>query len=131
MRLLLDTHTFLWAASERSKLPASAIEAIEDQSNEVFVSAISLWEITIKSRINKLQLGWNDDLIGAAVKAGFAPIALSPEEAATYDELKETEHGDPFDRMLAWQAITRKLTLVSGDKEFKRFEKEGLRLFWK
>ena len=130
MRFLLDTHTFLWAVSDRSKLPLSARAAIEDQSNEVFVSAISLWEITIKTRINKLHLGSDVDLIEAAGTAGFAPIDLTPEEAASYGRLTEATHGDPFDRMLIWQAISRGLTLVSGDRAFGKFEKHGLNLLW-
>lgn len=131
MRLLLDTHTFLWAISEPAKLPALARSAIEDQSNEVFLSAISLWEIAIKVRTKKLKLGSNDDLIEAALKGGFMPISLTPEDASTYGELTEATHGDPFDRMLIWQAISRKMILVSGDAEFKRFKRDGLKLLWK
>lgn len=130
MRLLLDTHTFLWAISEPAKLPALARAVIEERSNEVFLSAISLWEISIKVRKKRLKLGSNDDLISAALNGGFIPISLSSEEAATYGQLTEATHGDPFDRMLIWQAISRKLTLVSGDKEFERFRNDGLKMLW-
>lgn len=58
-------------------------------------------------------------------------MPLLPDEAATYGNLTEETHNDPFDRMLIWQAISRKLVLVSGDSEFKRFKKDGLRLLWK
>ncbi|MEO8649773.1 MAG: type II toxin-antitoxin system VapC family toxin [Acidobacteriota bacterium] len=131
MRLLLDTHTFLWALSAPSKLPKNARTEIESRSNEVFVSAISFWEIAIKTRIKKLKLGWDDDLIVATQNVGFVPIALTPEEAASYGELTESTHGDPFDRMLIWQAIQRNLTLVSGDPEFNKFKSDGLKLLWK
>ena len=131
MRLLLDTHTFLWAVSEPQRLSAKARKAIEDKSNLTFVSAIALWEITIKVRIGKLDLGWDDDLITAALNAGIEPLPLTPEEAATYGDLSEQTHTDPFDRILIWQAISRKLTLVSGDPEFKKFKKDGLKLLWK
>ena len=131
MRLLLDTHTFLWAVSEPKLLSAKARQAIEDKSNLTFVSAIALWEITIKVRIGKLDLGWDDDLITAALNAGIEPLPLTPEEAATYGDLSEQTHTDPFDRILIWQAILRKLTLVSGDPEFKKFKKNGLKLLWK
>lgn len=131
MRLLLDTHTFLWAVSEPTRLPIKARQAIENKTNQAFVSAIGLWEITIKVRIGKLDLGWDDDLITAALNAGIEPLPLTPEEAATYDELAESSHNDPFDRMLIWQAIQRDMVLVSGDPEFKKFKSDGLRLLWK
>ncbi|MEP6787771.1 MAG: type II toxin-antitoxin system VapC family toxin, partial [Acidobacteriota bacterium] len=62
---------------------------------------------------------------------GFTPIALTPDEAVTQDNLKENTHFDPFDRMLIWQAISRKMTVVSGDPEFRRFTSDGLKLLWK
>jgi PIN domain nuclease of toxin-antitoxin system len=131
MRLLLDTHTFLWAISSPSRLPIKSRHAIEDKANQVFVSAVSLWEIAIKVRIGKLQLGWDDDLITAALNASIEPLPLTPEEAVTYGNLAESSHNDPFDRMLIWQAILGKMTLVSGDPEFKRFAGDGLKLLWK
>ncbi len=131
MRLLLDTHTFLWAVSEPSKLPTKARRAIEDMANQAFVSAIALWEVTIKVRIGKLDLGWDDDLITAALNAGIEPLPLTPEEAASYGDLTESSHHDPFDRMLIWQAIQRQMILVSGDPEFEKFKSDGLRLLWK
>jgi len=113
------------------KLPKKARQAIEDRSNQTFVSAIALWEITIKVRIGKLDLGSDDDLITAAVNAGMELLPLTPEEAATYGGLSERTHNDPFDRMLSWQAISRNLVLVSSDPEFKKFKKDGLKLLWK
>ncbi|MBP6002109.1 MAG: type II toxin-antitoxin system VapC family toxin [Pyrinomonadaceae bacterium] len=130
MRLLLDTHAFLWTISEVSRLPPLARRTIEDKSNQVFVSAVSLWEISIKVRIGKLRLGWDDDLVTAATNAGIETLPLTPEEAASYGDLAEPSHKDPFDRMLIWQAINRKLVLVSGDSTFKRFESDGLALLW-
>ncbi len=105
--------------------------AVEDKANQAFVSAISLWEITIKVRIGKLELGWDDDLIAAAANAGIELLPLTPQEASSYGELTEPSHNDPFDRMLIWQAIQRKMVLVSGDPEFKKFRSDGLRLLWK
>jgi PIN domain nuclease of toxin-antitoxin system len=61
----------------------------------------------------------------------FQLIALESEEAASHQRLIEATHFDPFDRMLIWQAISRKMILVSGDAEFKRFKPDGLKLLWK
>ncbi len=132
MRFLLDTHTFIWKLVDSGRVPKEVYAVTEDPSNDVFISAISLWEITIKRRKGKLELGSieNDNLISLAEKMGIATIGLSPEEAASYDSLTEGTHFDPFDRMLIWQAITRRLTLVSGDRAFQRFREHGLKLLW-
>ena len=133
MRLLLDTHAFIWSVSEPDKLPAKARTAIKDSDNEVFVSAVSFWEIGIKIRINKLKPVGNEDgnLISVAEATGIQSIPLTPAEATTYYKLTEKTHNDPFDRMLIWQAISRKMILVSGDPEFQRFVPDGLKLLWK
>lgn len=133
MNFLLDTHTFLWTVLQPKRLPPSALTAVQDPGNAIFVSAVTLWEISIKARLGKIDLIslTTDDLIPSALQMGFALIGLSPEEAVTQGDLTENTHFDPFDRMLIWQAISRKLTLVSGDKEFKRFAKDGLKLLWR
>ena len=133
MNLLLDTHAFLWTVLNPRRLPEAALSAVEDQENEVFVSAVSLWEISIKYRLGKIDLInlTTEDLIPSALKMGYLLIELPPEEAVTQGNLKENTHFDPFDRMLIWQAISRELTLVSGDAEFRRFTKHGLKLLWK
>ena len=133
MKLLLDTHTVLWSILTPNRLPPKSRNAIETPTTEVFVSSVSLWEISIKSRLGKLSLVdlSTDDLIPSVIGMGFVLIALTPDEAVTQGNLTENTHFDPFDRMLIWQAITRKMTLVSGDPEFSRFIPDGLKLLWK
>jgi PIN domain nuclease of toxin-antitoxin system len=133
MRLLLDTHTFLWAYSEPGRLPTAASNAIIDPENQIMVSAVSFWEISIKVSIGKLKpIGQHpSEVVQVAESLGLIPISLTPDEAANYINLTESTHFDPFDRMLIWQAISRKLRLVSGDAEFKRFKADGLKLLWK
>jgi PIN domain nuclease of toxin-antitoxin system len=133
MRYLLDTHVFLWKVANSERIPAKVLVETENPDNEIFISAVSLWEIAIKTRIGKMDLGGvsTDDLIPLAGEMGIATLPLIPIEAITYDRLKESTHNDPFDRMLIWQAISRKLILVSGDPEFKLFKKDGLKLLWK
>ena len=133
MRLLLDTHAFLWTLSAPKRLPAAARNTIANADNEVLVSAVTFWEISIKIRLGKLRPAeaHPSDLVSTAETLGFLTIPLSPDEAATYGGLSEPTHNDPFDRMLAWQAISRKLVLVSGDREFERFKPDGLKLLWK
>jgi PIN domain nuclease of toxin-antitoxin system len=133
MRYLLDTHTFLWVLTDQNRLPARVIQIIEDPSEEVFLSAASLWEIAIKLRSGRLDIGGRAaiDVLDEARNMNLMVISLDPDEAATHGNLTEDTHFDPFDRMLIWQAIKRDLIMVSGDREFKRFEKDGLKLFWK
>ena len=132
MKCLLDTHTFLWALTETNKLSRKAIDVIKNPRNEIYVSSITFWEISIKTRIKKLDLDdiVPEDLIPLAEKMEFELISLAPEEAITYHKLDEAKHKDPFDRMLIWQSISRDLVLISKDKEFKNFLPFGLKLLW-
>lgn len=133
MKLLLDTHTFIWSVSDPCKLAHLAASAIQSPENDVFVSAVSFWEIAIKIRVGKLDPVGRDDrsLVEVAESTGIRTMSLTPEEAATYGNLTENTHNDLFDRMLIWQAITRKMTLVSADSHFRHFVPEGLKLLWK
>lgn len=131
MRLLLDTHVFLWSISAPEKLPKNVRKEIEDKRNQAFVSAVTFWEIAIKVRLGKLTLGSDDNVVDAATNAGFLLIPLTAEEAASSSDLSEQTHTDPFDRLLIWQAITRDLTMVSADAEFQLFKQDGLKLLWK
>ncbi|MBV9242268.1 MAG: type II toxin-antitoxin system VapC family toxin [Acidobacteria bacterium] len=132
MNLLLDTHTFIWSILNTPRIPKVALDAIRGPENRVYVSAVSLWEISIKSRLGKIDLIHltTSDLIPLATKMGMSVIGLDPAEAVSQGSLKEDTHYDPFDRMLIWQAISRGLTLISRDPEFVRFKKDGLRLLW-
>ena len=133
MKYLLDTHTFIWTVAESMRLSERAKRAIQDPKNEVFISSVNLWEISIKTRIKKIDMGsvQADDLIGLAEDMGIQLIGLSPEEAISYGKLEESSHFDPFDRMLIWQAISRKYIMISKDSEFEKFVPHGLKLLWK
>ncbi|MDA3950587.1 MAG: type II toxin-antitoxin system VapC family toxin [Spirochaeta sp.] len=133
MKYLLDTHTFIWSLAQSTLIPERARQELRNPGNEVFISAVNLWEISIKTRIQKIDLGGVaiGDLIALAEETGFQLIGLSPEEAIAYGSLEEDSHFDPFDRMLIWQAIRRNLTMVSRDSEFGKFVPYGLALLWK
>ena len=132
MKYLLDTHTFLWSVCNTEALSKRARESIINPENEIYVSAVTFWEISIKARVNKLSLAplETEDLIPAAEQMQFELIELTPAEAISYHHLAETEHSDPFDRMLIWQAISRGMALISKDSAFKKFVPTGLNLLW-
>jgi PIN domain nuclease of toxin-antitoxin system len=133
MRYLLDTHTFLWAYGQSDRLPEQVRTVIENPSTEVFVSAVTFWEIGIKLRAKRLNVGGKTavDLIDEAQNMGFFIVHLGAEEAASQQNLTEDTHFDPFDRMLIWQAIQRDMILISKDPEFAKFKSDGLNLLWK
>lgn len=133
MRILLDTHAFIWTASRSGRLPQTVRTVIENSDNPVFVSAVSFWEIATKFRRGRLDLDGllPIDLVDKAASMEIDVIYLEPKEAASVNDLTEGTHFDPFDRMLIWQAIQRDLTLISGDVEFEKFRRDGLRLLWK
>jgi len=132
MKYLLDTHTFLWTASESNLLPDKIAQIIRNPKNGIYVSAVTFWEIAIKSRIGKLDLDglMPDDLPPIAEEMEFQLIGLTPEEAISYGNLKENRHKDPFDRMLIWQAISRNMIMISKDQAFRNFIEYGLKLIW-
>ena len=133
MSFLIDTHVFIWALTDTRRLSSTARGVITNPSNELYISAVTFWEIAIKLRSKRLApIGHEPStLIKAAETMGFTPIPITPEDATTHAELTENTHFDPFDRMLIWQAIQRDMTLLSGDPEFKKFKSDGLRLLWK
>ena len=132
MSFLLDSHTLLWIILNRSKLPTKVIETLENTQNRIYVSSVSIWEISLKYSLGKLKLnGRNpDDLPEAIITSGFEPLDLSPKHTSTFYKLPLTTHRDPFDRMLIWQAIQMNLTLVSKDSRLQQYEEFGLKTLW-
>ena len=122
MRLLLDTHTLLWVMLGDAKLSRKARAAIEDASNETFVSVVCIWEIATKVRIGKMKEPGNllQDPHLALARLGFRDFPL-PLSHARLGGLYSNAHKDPFDRMLAAQALLEGLTLVSIDNVFDEF----------
>lgn len=112
MRLLLDTHVLLWALSQPAKLTAETRKKINEA--EVFVSAASIWEIGIKSALGKLN-ATAGEILAAVEPAGFKMLSITGEHAAKAAELPPL-HKDPFDRLLAAQAATEPMILITNDR---------------
>ena len=114
-------------------LSAAARDLIRNRTNEVVVSAVSLWEISLKYGIGKLVLGSMapDDIPGYCDSLGFRILGLDPGSASTYHTLpRVAEHRDPFDRMLAHQCIRQRASLVTRDARLARYEPYGLARIW-
>lgn len=127
-RLLLDTHTFLWWLAGDAGLSLIARAALEDESNVVFVSAASTWEISTKHRIGKLPdvASIVADLESAIADQGFLPLPISARHGQAAGSLPGP-HKDPFDRMLIAQAMLDDMLLVSNEQTFDVY---GVRRLW-
>ena len=128
MRLLLDTHTFLWWLAGNMRLSMKGRLAIEDAGSDVIVSAASAWEITTKHRIGKLPeaSAVAQDAAGAIASQGFEELPVTVADAERAGRLPGP-HRDPFDRMLIAQAIRRDLTILSIDEVFDQY---GVNRLW-
>ena len=128
MRVLLDTHAFLWWIADSARLSGAARRAIEDDANTIFVSAASAWEIATKHRIGKLAQAEAValDVAGSIAGQGFEGLAMTVDDAERAGRLPGP-HRDPFDRVLIAQALARNLTIVSVDQVFDGY---GVHRLW-
>lgn len=122
MNLLLDTHTFLWFSQGDSLLSDTARSVIEENSNRKLVSIASCWEIAIKAGLGKLRLGEDScTYISAAIsKANIELLPISLAHATRVEQLP-FHHRDPFDRLLAAQALEDKMPILSADSSFEKY----------
>lgn len=122
MKLLLDTHTFLWFIAGSFNLSDTARMLIEEQENQRFVSIASLWEMSIKVSIGKLTLGMSlSELLDREVYGNA--IELLEIQSAHLDELVTLpfHHKDPFDRLMIAQSLAEDIPIVTKDNTFDRY----------
>ena len=132
MNCLLDTHTFLWAAMRPEQLSHHARVTILDTANDIHVSVVTFWEVSLKFALGKIELQGTtpEELPDAAIQMGFTLLTLAPQDAATFYQLPRFQHKDPFDRLLVWQCICQNLTLLSKDPDLRQYQPHGLRVLW-
>jgi PIN domain nuclease of toxin-antitoxin system len=118
MRLLLDTHIFLWAVAGSRLLKPAARRAIQ-AADQVYVSAATIWEVTIKARLGKIKADPNE-LVAAIEASGFLELPVRAVHAAGVAGLP-AHHNDPFDRILIAQAIAEPLRLLTADAGLARY----------
>lgn len=127
MRLLLDTHAFLWFVAGDTTISSGARALIEDEANDKFVSIASLWEIAVKTSIGKLPLAkpFEQFIPEQLTRNGFQILGLTVEHAATVATLP-LYHRDPFDRMLVAQSLAENLPLLSSDETLDAYRIQRL-----
>ena len=118
MRLLLDTHIFIWWDRQLRRVPRDVRSIIEDGGNDIVVSAATVWEIAIKRRTGKLA--FPVPITAAIEKMGFQLLLISGAHAEHAGNLPR-HHGDPFDRMLISQAMLERLVLATQDPQMRPY----------
>lgn len=116
MKLLLDTHVFLWVRGAPERLRPATLASLNDAGNELFVSIVSIWEIAVKCRVGKLKADIEVLLAGLAPASKIKLLDLRPPHVTTLMGLPfHDRHRDPFDHLIIAQAISEGMTLVTHD----------------
>lgn len=123
MRLLLDTHVLLWWLADDPSLGEEARAGISDPGSSVFVSAATVWEVSIKQTLGKLEVP--TDLLSQIELNRFEPLSMTASHAYAAGALPR-HHDDPFDRMLVAQAMKEDLVLLTRDTRMSRYDIETL-----
>ena len=122
MKLLLDTHVFLWYISGDKRLPPTFLNAIRDPSNDVYLSVVSVWESIIKYQLGKMPLPRSPEIYLPLQRRRHLISSLNVDEASVAELIKlPSHHRDPFDRLLICQALVKGMTLATVDSEIKRY----------
>jgi PIN domain nuclease of toxin-antitoxin system len=128
VKLLLDTVAFLWILAGAKELSPSARLALEETDNRVYLSAASVWEIAVKHRLGKLPLPHPPEILipEQRVLRGIEPLDIAEPAILRLRQLPDL-HKDPFDRILACQAIEHEMTIVTPDEALRAYP---IRTLW-
>lgn len=122
MKLLLDTHTFIWYVEDDARLPETTKEIIKSEENTILISIASLWEISIKTSLNKLTLKASiEEIINLIMENGFELLPILPSHIIK-NNLLEYYHRDPFDRMIIAQGLSEEIVIVGKDEMFDKYD---------
>jgi PIN domain nuclease of toxin-antitoxin system len=119
VKILLDTHILLWWLADDNRLTDFAIQLITNPENQIFISIASYWEMAIKINKGKLRVNLHS-IIHQAQNSNFATLAIIEEHILALAKLQD-HHKDPFDRVLAAQAMTAPMHLVTHDRNLEQY----------
>ena len=119
MKIIIDTHIFLWSLAAPSKIAKQNLDKLESPTNIIYVSSITIAELMIKASLGKLE--FNFDPVDLAEQSGFELLNFSGREALLLKDLP-FHHRDPFDRMLIAQSLALKYPLMTDDVKIKLYE---------
>ena len=121
MKLLLDTHTLIWALEDSPRLPLAVRDAIIDEANQIYVSTLSLWEIAIKHKKRVDAMPYSaTEIKNFAMRSGYIFTSLSLDAISIYDNFDFGLLNDPFDRMLLCQSQAHNMRLLTHDEKLKK-----------
>ena len=128
MRVLVDTHVFLWWVEGDRALPAKARAALADQDNDCLFSLVSVWELAIKAGLGKLKLALPVQryVVEQVAANGFRMLDIQMAHVGRVESLA-AHHGDPFDRLLIAQALEERIPVVTADPVFRDY---GVKRIW-
>ncbi len=124
MRLLIDSHAFVWWRAGSAILSRAALSAMADPANEVLISTAGLWELTIKEAIGKLTL--SEDLETMVSEEGFCVLPITVAHLRRLGALPRV-HRDPFDRMMIAQSLAEGIPIATRDRVFAGY---GVQVIW-
>ena len=119
MKIIVDTHIFLWALGHPSRISSERRQELESQANTVYVSSITIAELMIKASLGKLTLDF--DPIRYTEETGFQFLSFTAADASLLKDMPY-HHKDPFDRMLIAQSIAQKTSIMSSDAHFSLYD---------
>lgn len=129
MNLLLDTHIFLWFIADDKRLSDQIKELIKDDKNRVYLSAVSIWEATIKHQLGKIDFPKEASLyLSEQREIHFIESLSVTEKTISYLHLLPNHHKDPFDRLLICQAIENDLIFITDDGHILDYAVEGFQV---
>ena len=123
MKYLLDTHAFLWFVTDDNRLSSKAKSIIQDSNNEIYFSAASAWEISIKKKLGRLKFGKNLEsfIVEQLTENSFSPLAITVSHSLYTEKLPQI-HKDPFDRIMISQSKVENMVLITRDKEIREYK---------
>ncbi len=130
MKLLLDTHVLIWALEDSPRLPVRIRDMIIDDNNEIYVSAVSLWEISIKNKKQPQNMPYSaTEIRDYCQRAGYIFLSVSVDSISFYDKTDLSQHLDPFDQMLVCQSACHNMRLLTHDAKLKEYNIGFVELF--
>ena len=134
MNILLDTHVILWSLYASSNLPGNIRELIEDRANKVYVSSVSVWEVSLKNRKRPDEMPFTAErLINDCEKIGFSFLGLNNKHVLSESRLTHRSddigHKDPFDRILIGQAASEDMFFITHDSKLSSYSYDKMMLF--
>lgn len=130
MKILLDTHTLLWALGSPEKLPEYIVEMICNDNNDVYLSVASLWEISIKHKKSPNKMPFSATQIrDYCQRAGYFFLSVSVDSISTFDKTNFENNSDPFDQILVSQSVANNMKFITHDDKIKQFGVGNIELF--